>query len=794
MSKNTQISELINYLSVDGSGNIVITGSLIGPAGATYATQSYVTTAISNLVNAAPTALDTLAELSAALNNDASFATTVTNSLATKLNLSGGTLSGQLSGTNARFFGSQAYYAEVSADSSGGFIQAYNSSTSKYQPYLVYGGSNTTGFSLITVNNSGASFSSSVAIGTSSAPTFPLDLVTSTSGAFKTIAQFQNTDYTTGNQAFIRVRQWVNSGGSSSSYFGTGQDGNLYIIANNSARGGDLIINAGNGNATFAANIGIGTTPDNTYQGLTIYGTNPSLRLKASASGSWTWTEYVNSSGVNTFSMGVSHSTPVFVIRAGAGLDNPHFALSTAGNVGIGTVAPVSKLDINGGNIRLGEYLNSASSLIGKQRAATGVFYSSVEFYSTTGEDVIIFNTHLSGVSAGERARITGAGDMGIGTTSPLQKLDVRGSILMSQDNALRAGTAQNWIIGQDSGTNRIHIGSMAVANNIDFDTSVGTIVRFASGGNVGINTTDPATKFDVNGHMGLRGSNYFYFGHNSGSIGSWTTRMYANGAEHRFNANGFAFTNEGYGSSVWLQILSNGYVGLGTTSPGALLDLGPTGGRKLLVYNGGTGNQSGFGVDLDGVSYGAGAFFAYGGSDIGRYVIGSYDGTTFRSKLTVHGSGAVAIAAGVPTYPKLNVGGSLQTKRTIHSWYEATPPDGTSYWHIKTNMWGGGSPYGNTEYTMSLFKGYFYTYSAMVREGMVGFHNWSGSIYNTASNGNLFANVYVSSDGYVVLVVNCGGGSYNSLTIDWYQAYEYPFRDKTVIAATSSGSTSGVY
>lgn len=105
MSKNTQISELINYLSVDGSGNIVITGSLIGPAGATYATQSYVSTAISNLVNAAPTALDTLAELSTALNNDASFATTVTNSLAGKLNLSGGTLTGALNGTSASFSG-----------------------------------------------------------------------------------------------------------------------------------------------------------------------------------------------------------------------------------------------------------------------------------------------------------------------------------------------------------------------------------------------------------------------------------------------------------------------------------------------------------------------------------------------------------------------------------------------------------------------------------------------------------------------------------------------------------------
>lgn len=162
MGKNTQIADLINYISVNGSGDIVMTGNIIMPGGSPAATQSYVSTAISNLVNAAPTALDTLAELSTALNNDASFATTVTNSLSGKLNLSGGILTGQLSGTSARFSGSQAYYAEVSADSGGGFLQAYNGSTLKYQPYLIYGGTNTTTFSLLTLNNAGATFSGTV--------------------------------------------------------------------------------------------------------------------------------------------------------------------------------------------------------------------------------------------------------------------------------------------------------------------------------------------------------------------------------------------------------------------------------------------------------------------------------------------------------------------------------------------------------------------------------------------------------------------------------------------------------
>ena len=43
------------------------------------ATESYVTTQISNLVDSAPGALDTLNELAAAINDDASFSTTITN-------------------------------------------------------------------------------------------------------------------------------------------------------------------------------------------------------------------------------------------------------------------------------------------------------------------------------------------------------------------------------------------------------------------------------------------------------------------------------------------------------------------------------------------------------------------------------------------------------------------------------------------------------------------------------------------------------------------------------------------
>ena len=52
-----------------------------------YATQTYVNTAVSNLVSSAPAALDTLNELAAALGDDANFSTTMTTALGNRLRI-----------------------------------------------------------------------------------------------------------------------------------------------------------------------------------------------------------------------------------------------------------------------------------------------------------------------------------------------------------------------------------------------------------------------------------------------------------------------------------------------------------------------------------------------------------------------------------------------------------------------------------------------------------------------------------------------------------------------------------
>ena len=85
----------IDALNVDAD-------TLDGQHGSYY--TGYTDTAVANLVDAAPATLDTLNELAAALGDDPNFATTVTNSVATKLPLSGGAMTGAIT-TNSTFDG-----------------------------------------------------------------------------------------------------------------------------------------------------------------------------------------------------------------------------------------------------------------------------------------------------------------------------------------------------------------------------------------------------------------------------------------------------------------------------------------------------------------------------------------------------------------------------------------------------------------------------------------------------------------------------------------------------------------
>src|SRR6056300_1811940 len=75
--------KLPTTLDLTGKSVTVATASA-GDNDTTVASTAFVSTAIANLADSAPSTLDTLNELAAALGDDANFSTTVTNSIALK--------------------------------------------------------------------------------------------------------------------------------------------------------------------------------------------------------------------------------------------------------------------------------------------------------------------------------------------------------------------------------------------------------------------------------------------------------------------------------------------------------------------------------------------------------------------------------------------------------------------------------------------------------------------------------------------------------------------------------------
>ena len=134
-----------------------------GDGSTKIATTAYTDTAVSNLVDSSPGALNTLNELAAAINDDASFSTTITNSIATKMPLAGGEFTGNITCENitpdsdsTRNLGSNSVrFANVYADNyygsaanlTGSFLSGmiimYNSATAPSGWYLCDGNNGT---------------------------------------------------------------------------------------------------------------------------------------------------------------------------------------------------------------------------------------------------------------------------------------------------------------------------------------------------------------------------------------------------------------------------------------------------------------------------------------------------------------------------------------------------------------------------------------------------------------------------------------------------------------------------
>ena len=100
------LSSKANLASPTFTGNPIAPTQSASNNSTRIATTAYVETAVSNLVDSSPSALNTLNELAAALGDDANFSTTVTNSIATKSPIASPNFTGGVGVISAKDLGS----------------------------------------------------------------------------------------------------------------------------------------------------------------------------------------------------------------------------------------------------------------------------------------------------------------------------------------------------------------------------------------------------------------------------------------------------------------------------------------------------------------------------------------------------------------------------------------------------------------------------------------------------------------------------------------------------------------
>lgn len=110
LAKASELSSYAPLASPTFTGTPSAPTAAAGTNTTQIATTAFVRGEVAAIVDSAPTTLDTLNELAAALGDDPNFATTVTNSLAGKAALSGAAFTGVISTTAyAEFIGSTAF-------------------------------------------------------------------------------------------------------------------------------------------------------------------------------------------------------------------------------------------------------------------------------------------------------------------------------------------------------------------------------------------------------------------------------------------------------------------------------------------------------------------------------------------------------------------------------------------------------------------------------------------------------------------------------------------------------------
>lgn len=320
---------------------------------------------------------------------------------------------------------------------------------------------------------------------------------------------------------------------------------------------------------------------------------------------------------------------------------------SNTGNVGVGTTVPGSRLDVQGGYLRVSDATNAPST---SQAFVQGM--NDVSYFGSLGTQKACFGN-------GENwATLTiDNGNVGVGTTAPTsifhtvasgaKTVAYSGTLLTNTATSSTASIQKAAVEIQSTGTWNgsgssnigLYVSSVTGgANNYD--------AIFNGGGKVGIGTAIPTTPLQVAGDITL----------GSTTIGQrflLHTRDWAGGDEFSI------VPDDSSGNWVWSKGIilnrSTGNVGIGTTnSPIYKLDVngvtrttkiqGPSN-ANLVIASHDNGGGSGYGIELSAIQNGINFSTHYNNS--------------WSSRMLIHDNGNVGIGTSAPTTP-LQVAGDI--------------------------------------------------------------------------------------------------------------------------------------
>jgi hypothetical protein len=376
------------------------------------------------------------------------------------------------------------------------------------------------------------------------------------------------------------------------------------LLTNTHVFSGSVSMNPNGLFVSSSGNVGIGTTNPATYSGYTTLAINNAVGgavLDFLSNG--TRVASINNGGAS-FDIETKTATPMVF----ATTNTERMRITSGGLVGIGTSSPSSML-----------HINTTSSSQTSMFLTTAWGGTSVQMRLNANETTQQFNLALESnhpmafwTNSTEKMRITSGGNVGIGTSSPTNKLH-----LVNDGNTVAAfritdtNANGSFLVLNASDTDSGIIANGASAIPLDFYTGGSVRMRITSGGNVGIGTSSPSSKLQIDGETRIVyskavASNPLDVSSFSGIITVNTNNvngslsglaMYANSD---YNAAAGIFASRTSGTSADLvfyagsatagermRITSGGIVGVGNTAPSGHFEIGSAGFSNSTVYGG---------------------------------------------------------------------------------------------------------------------------------------------------------------------------------------------------------------